>query len=196
MEYICKQCGKKFYGRKRSDRIVKFCSKRCASLSLIGKPSWNKNKSWTEESRQKISNSLKGHTPWNKGLKGVQKIWNKGLNKSIAPSLARSNNHPPRGNNNPRWKGGVWHTTQGYIHILLPTHPRANCRGYVPQQVLVAEKYLGRHLQKGEIIHHINQDKTDNRPENLFLFANQHLHKKHHKLLAINKEPAKNSNLL
>ena len=33
-----------------------------------GKPSWNKGKSLTKETRKKISNSLKGNIPWNKGL--------------------------------------------------------------------------------------------------------------------------------
>jgi len=32
---------------------------------------------------------------------------------------------------------------------------------------VVAEKKLGRPLQKGELVHHINEIKRDNRPENL-----------------------------
>lgn len=31
------------------------------------------------ETAKKVSNALKGHTPWNKGLKGKQVAWNKGL---------------------------------------------------------------------------------------------------------------------
>lgn len=89
MDYICKQCGKKFSGRKRPDRIVKFCSRKCSSSSLKGKPAWNKGKPapWAKHNLFAV-----GHTPWNKGLTGKQVCWSKGLNKSVAPSLTRPNN--------------------------------------------------------------------------------------------------------
>ena len=45
---------------------------------------------------------------------------------------------------------------------------------------IVAEQMLGRPLKPGEVVHHINEDKRDNRPENLMVFANQRLHAKWH----------------
>lgn len=46
----------------------------------------------------------------------------------------------------------------------------------------VAEQILGRPLRRGEVVHHINRDKRDNRPENLMIFSSQAEHARWHKL--------------
>ena len=89
-----------------------------------------------------------------------------------------------------RWKGGRFKTTQGYIHILSPGHPRAyKYRQYVPEQILVVEKHLNRYLSKEEAIHHINEIKDDNRLENLYLFPNEAEHQRYHQNFRFNKVP-------
>lgn len=45
----------------------------------------------------------------------------------------------------------------------------------------VAEQMLGRKLKPGEVVHHINRDKRDNRPENLMIFESQAEHARWHK---------------
>lgn len=45
---------------------------------------------------------------------------------------------------------------------------------------LVMEECLGRRLKKGEIVHHINGNRADNRRENLSLFSSAGYHINHH----------------
>lgn len=55
--------------------------------------------------------------------------------------------------------------------------------GYRLKHHLVMEENLGRKLNKSEVIHHINGDKTDNRLENLYLCSSMSQHRDIHKQL-------------
>lgn len=59
---------------------------------------------------------------------------------------------------------------QGYVRIYRPDHPNAS-NGYVHEHRLVIEEYLGRNLDRSEVVHHIDGNKQNNRIENLELFA-------------------------
>ena len=69
---------------------------------------------------------------------------------------------------------------KGYPVIYDPEHPRAKSNGYVREHIVVAEHYLGRALEEGEVIHHINEKKKDNSPENLVVFKSHSDHMKYH----------------
>lgn len=67
----------------------------------------------------------------------------------------------------PSYKGG--HTTLygQYIFEFSPGHHLQNMWGFVAQHRLVVEDKIGRQLQDGEHVHHIDEVKTNNDPENL-----------------------------
>jgi hypothetical protein len=51
------------------------------------------------------------------------------------------------------------------------------------QHRLVAEHCIGRYLTHEEVVHHEDEDRTNNNPSNLWLFPNQSQHMEHHKRL-------------
>lgn len=51
---------------------------------------------------------------------------------------------------------------------------------YINRAKMVMEQQLGRSLKPGEVVHHVNGDKQDDRPENLQLFANRSEHVRFH----------------
>lgn len=154
----CSTCpSKNLNGRDKSGRFIKGSE-------------GHKGFKHTKEIRIKISNEFKGRhfskrtefkkgmIPWNKGLKGVQD-----------------------GKNNGRWKGGKAKHSSGYILLKSQNHPFKNNHGYVLAHRLVMEKHLGRYLLPVEVVHHINNNKKDNRIENLMLLKNNKEHMKYHR---------------
>ena len=65
-----------------------------------------------------------------------------------------------------RWKGGRHIDCDGYWRTLI-----IGLRKYIPEQRKIMERYLERKLKPGEIVHHINGIKNDNRMENLRLMT-------------------------
>lgn len=82
------------------------------------------------------------------------------------------------------WKGGKVLASNGYVLVWVgKKHHLADVRGYTYEHRLVAEDKLGRRLMAGEIPHHINGNRQDNRPENIEVMKSiaHHLnkHRKH-----------------
>lgn len=99
-------------------------------------------------------------------------IWRFMKNNGIKARIAFKRNQT--GASNHSWKGGKSTDEHGYVLIRYPEHPRAHKNGYVFEHILVAEKMIGRSLvflgvdhPDSEIVHHKNENKEDNDPENL-----------------------------
>jgi hypothetical protein len=89
--------------------------------------------------------------------------------------IGEKRNIDVKGYKNANWKGGRRYDKDGYILIHSPYHPFCDGDGYVREHRLVMEKYIKRFLKKKEVVHHINENRKDNKIENLeLLFKKEH----------------------
>lgn len=65
----------------------------------------------------------------------------------------------------------------GYNYLHMRGDPRADKRGRVYEHIVVAERALGKRLPKDAVVHHVNGNKLDNRPENLVICESQAYHR-------------------
>ncbi len=82
-------------------------------------------------------------------------------------------NRIKKGEDHYAWRGGM-KIQNGYRFIKVG-------KGYKPEHRIIAEKALGRLLERGEIVHHFNGDRLDNRNKNLLVCTksyHQCLHRK------------------
>ena len=152
----CQECGKVFQRKLSAQKSTKmFCCRKCMDIfiSRNGSPL----KTGTIRSCQICLKDFYVTPCQTKRNHGVV------CSKECRVILVGRKMSGPK---SPLWKGGVYQGADGYVYISQHGHPRDR-NGFVKRAVLVVEKKLGRFLEPGEIVHHINQVKDDDRPENL-----------------------------
>jgi hypothetical protein len=85
----------------------------------------------------------------------------------------------PRGAASPRFKHGL--ASDGYPHFSVNGKQEKVHR-------TIARQVLRRPLASGEVVHHCNEIRTDNRPENLWVFPSHSAHRQYHATGAIHPD--------
>ena len=63
---------------------------------------------------------------------------------------------------NYNWAGGR-KVHKGYVMLLMHGHPMADKNGYVSEHAAIVIKAIGKPLPPGAEIHHVNENRADNR---------------------------------
>lgn len=108
---------------------------------------------------------LKGEMPWNKGLQ------------------MRSS----------QWNGGETVNNQGRIMVIIG-YRKDGTAVYRQRSRIVMEKLLGRPLKRFEIVHHIDEDKSNDSVDNLMLLTSKE-HNNIHKAWLGRKDGKNKENL-
>jgi HNH endonuclease len=173
MKKQCIKCGKDIFKKVNESskywKTKRFCSYHCSSLN---RPGFWKNK--------KLPYDI-----WNKNKKIPFIIWNKGLTIENSKKVREMNIKSANSRRNKPRK--EFRIIGGYKMIFKPEHPRS-CKvsKCVSEQILIMEQYLHRYLNPQEVVHHINENKLDNRFENLILFPNKSEHMRWHAFNSMN----------
>lgn len=90
------------------------------------------------------------------------------------------------GTAHPRWNGKRLITGHGYVLVrVAPDHPRAfgpprlRRFKYAYEHDIVMEQIIGRSLRRGEVVHHLNGRRDDNRPLNLVVEMKRNHSRRH-----------------
>jgi hypothetical protein len=94
---------------------------------------------------------------------------------------------PPRfGKKAARWNGGKTSDKAGYVYVHKSDNKFASKNGYMQEHLVVVEDAGFEIREKGQV-HHINEIKSDNKLENLYLFESYSEHRRYHMNLRYNK---------
>lgn len=165
--YCCEWCGESVTKTRTPGNMPvppRFCSQSCSGASRRGSGAGRRtNAEYDCETCGKHVSTYRSQSAGNPRFCSVE-----------CTGAAR------RGARNPSYSGGRHVMANGYVVTLLPGHPDSDSRGYIYEHRLIAEQTIGRRLANGEVVHHQNGIKIDNRPENLRVMESQAAHMRLH----------------
>lgn len=138
------------------ERSIKSIRKRAKKLGLEAKKI---NRRWTEKEDKIILN------------RGERKL------RDIAKELGRDESDTSKRAiyiGKPFFSGIKYHEKCGYLQKRI-SDGKGN-RKTIWRHIEVMEDIIGRSLQKGELVHHIDSVKSNNEPDNLWLFKSVREH--------------------
>lgn len=179
--YTCQYCGEQFRGYPSRSKYKHICcSKECTKKLL--------EKETKERHKPNAICPMCGKEFWAEysQLRRFKEIcFSKECSiKLRSKNMSGENNHQYglKGKNNSSWKSDEMITNLGYKQIRVLSHPFRNKKGYVFEHRLIAERYLlneynsieidGKKYLKPEFeVHHIDEDKLNNNPNNLLVLT-------------------------
>ena len=158
----CAQCGKEMVIYPSQQRKgTKYCSRSCAITAR---------------------NLTDANPSYHRDISGEKNpMYGKGMKGEANPMYGKRNELSPS------WKGGRYVRPDGYVVVQAPDdHPfpctvKKSGFKYILEHRHVMEQHLGRYLMPWEVVHHKDENKSNNAIENLELLTNQseHVKQKH-----------------
>lgn len=130
------------------------------SAAHIGKTPWNKGTALSQEYRDKLSAAHQGNS-----LSPEHRA-------AIAAKMSAARTAPI----------GSKSYSHGYVLVKTSQEPDAPRWGWQLEHRVVAAEMLGRPLDDEEVVHHLDHDKQNNDPANLYVFVSQSEHARHHNM--------------
>ncbi len=203
VRWKCPQCGKSFWLKPSIAKAKKFCSRKCYYKSqvvenpvrakranVVVRYGWRKCEQCDADYEAKtvpqrfcsqacatkaIQDRRRTVTMTARPCEYCDKLFTPRNGSAGRFCCFEHKNLGQRGEKASFWKGGRHKTSQGYIRVYAPNHPRAQGHGgYVAEHHIVMEKKLGRYLEAHETVHHEDGNRQNNDPDNLQLRSGRH----------------------